>query len=126
MRKLGTLCLVVGLLVAVTGCSSLSGTWTVKEIVPPSEKGKFEMGKITFHSDGKFTAEVTYGGKVKEVKGTYTYDAKEELVTFKGEDNKERTYHLAKVCQCAMCKCNLQVWNVGAQKDWVATLVPAK
>ncbi len=126
MRKLGMLCLVAGLLVAVVGCSSLQGTWTVREVVPPAERGKFEMGKITFHSGGKFSAEVSYQGKSRQMKGTYTYDPKEELVTFKGEDNQERTYHLAKVCGCGMCPSTLQVWNVGPQKEWVATLVPAK
>ena len=102
----------------LTGCTNLSGTWRLHEVVPTSAQDEFKMHTIHFGLDGSYTAEVSYGAEPKEVAGTYEYDRETEVVTFKGESGKTRNYHLHICGRCG----KMSVWNVGEQKDWEATL----
>lgn len=104
--------------VALTGCSGLSGTWKMQQIEPESARGNFNFNGITFASDGTYTAEMSYGGAAKGVNGTYVYDKPGRTVAFKSEDGKTRSYHL-KIC--GTCG-KMWVWPLGDEHAWKATL----
>lgn len=118
MRRLAQAALGAALLLGLAGCSSLCGTWTMQEIVPPGAKGDFDMGTIKFTRDGRYTSRATYEGQVRELTGTYTFDREAERLTFRMPEGRERTYG-ARVCGCHDL---LYVWDVDGPKDWTATL----
>lgn len=102
-------------LVMLTGCSNLAGAWHVVSIEPESAKEAFPMAGLCLKADHSFTACMECGGKMS---GTYEYDAKSELLTFKSEKGKTRTY---KACLCSETG-QLIVRPAEEGKEWKAVL----
>ncbi len=115
MRAAWRLALLSLSIVAVGGCG-LAGTWKVDDFVPYSVKKNFEIGQITFRTDGTYVADMSYSGREKESKGTYTYDAKTQMLTFKSGEGKTREY------QALLHGDHLHMWNTGVHKEWMVFL----
>jgi hypothetical protein len=99
----------------LTGCG-VTGKWTLQSIKPESEKAHFDLQCMCLMSDGSFRAAAEEEGKSKCLSGTYTYDGKTKLLTFK-TDGKERAYHAEVSCPGTM-----KVTPTVAGESWSATL----
>lgn len=82
-----SLCVVTAALVVMSGCSSISGTWTADK----SGDSTSPIAKVSFCDDGTFTASADYGGgKTHVMSGHYTTTRGGELEL--DADGSQRTY----------------------------------
>ena len=91
MKSIARALLGTGLLALLTGCG-VTGHWRIHSIEPEAAKQHFQIHWMTLSDDGTYKACGMEGGQHKLLTGTYTYDAKEKVLTFK-TDGKTRSYH---------------------------------
>jgi hypothetical protein len=116
MKTVAKTLLLSCVLVVVTGCG-IQGRWTLQSITPESEKAHFNLQCMCLMSDGSYMAAAQEEGKSTCLKGTYTYDGKTKLLTFK-TDSKERAYHADLMCPGSKMK----VTPAEAGESWTATM----
>lgn len=110
---------VIGLLVVLGGCSSLSGTWRMTAMDPPIASASFELRQIEFAPDGKhFKATAIHRGEVVEYAGTYAYESELERIVFVTGDGEQRAYHLTLCGGCGV----MAVKADEEPRTWTATL----
>lgn len=120
MRKLSRAMMLLTLpamLCVLSGCG-LTGTWVVDKFSPEAERGDFDFAHIKFSTDGTYTAVAKYGGKSREIRGTYELDKENDTLTFRTEDGLERKY---RVDRCATCG-YMDVSNYDPPPRWTARL----
>ena len=74
-------------LVTLTGCGGMAGTWQMDSIEPASAQAAFPMTALCLNKDHTFTACMKCGTKVA---GTWAYDEQAQLLSFK--NGKDRAY----------------------------------
>jgi hypothetical protein len=109
--------LLLSCVVAILSGCGVTGKWTLQSIKPESEKARFNLQCMCLMSDGSYMAAAQEEGKSECLKGTYTYDAKTKLLTFK-TDGKERAYHAQLMCPGT----TLKVTPAEAGETWTATM----
>ena len=122
MKRLLSGLLLSCVLMALTGCGGIAGTWKLDTIEPESAKANFDFGMLCLAKDGTYAACVDYGGGAKCLKGTYTYDDDSNLLTFKTSQGKERAY---KACLCGTSG-KLFVCSADEGKVWKAAMTRFK
>ena len=91
MRRIATICLSLGLLVALSGCNNaLVGTWRTESVNPPESAKTFQLIKVTFNKDGTYTAAATEEGKSRQMSGNYDFNGFE--LKLENKDGTVRTY----------------------------------
>lgn len=115
MKRLLEGLLLACVLVTLTGCGGMVGHWQMDSIEPESARAEFAMSTLCLMKDGGFTACMDSGTTMT---GTYDYDADADLITFKSDEGKQRTY---KACVCGVTG-NLLVESTQEDKVWKATM----
>ena len=103
-------------LVVVTGCG-VNGKWTLQSITPEAERARFNLQWMCLMDDGSYMAAAQEEGKSTCLAGTYTYDGKSKLLTFR-TNGKERAYHADLMCPGGKMK----VTSAEAGETWTATM----
>ncbi|MEW6250230.1 MAG: hypothetical protein AB1716_06265 [Planctomycetota bacterium] len=102
---------------ALMGCASTTGRWTLKSIEPESARGEFRLESMTLMENGSFQASAEQGGQMKMMAGTYTYDPAKKQLSFNSE-GKEHTYN----AQLVACGGEMKVWGGPEGKHWTAVM----
>jgi hypothetical protein len=113
IRRCATAALALGLLSLWTsGCSSVVGQWSLKEVSPNAAQRDVEYRTLTLQKDGSFYAEASEGrqavavtipegetvvgerkpGAIETVSGTYTYNSKNKTLALTEHDREQNTY----------------------------------
>ncbi len=114
LTRVLTLSILVGLL---AGCG-INGTYKLHKIEPPDMAREFPLQKVTFKTDGTFSAEVGKGEAPRTIQGTYEFDKQAGKLHFHANDGTERVYAAKSCPACGYIK----VSNPEGMQIWEATL----
>ena len=106
-----------GVLLALTGCTSMAGRWNMETIKPETAKAGFQLGQFCLLKDGTYRMCVQKEGQMKCLTGTYKYDQGSKKLTFTNAEGKERTYKAELVGTDQM-----KVSGDEKGKEWTATM----
>jgi hypothetical protein len=81
-------------LMLLTGCTSMTGHWTMVSVTPESAKDAFDLRCMSLNDDGTYLAYAAHHNKTEQMNGTYKYDQATKTLTFTGTKGKERKYHV--------------------------------
>jgi hypothetical protein len=82
--------LLSGMLLVLTGCSSVAGKWTLQSVTPEAAADRYAVAEMVLRDDGSFCALAKKGGQDVTSTGQYTFENnKLSLTTTEG---KTRAY----------------------------------
>jgi hypothetical protein len=103
-------------LLALSGCTSMTGRWTIESVEPASAKAGCPLNTFCLMSDGTYRACAMEGKECKVSTGKYTYDQSAKKLTFTMADGKERVYN------AELVDGKMKVWSDEKGKEWTAML----
>ena len=90
MKPMWRLSLLSVAFVVLTGCTSVTGRWTLDTIDPEGAREAFPLSSVTLHDDGTYVATMPRGEKMVSSQGEYTFE--KSKLHFVNERGDERTY----------------------------------
>mgnify|MGYP000169368712 CR=1 FL=1 len=109
----------LGVVIALTGCGGMTGTWKMYSIEPQDAKGAFPLQTLCLHKDHTYCAYMACGTGIN---GKWEYDHQTKLITFIPEKGAQRCY---KAWTDGMRNC-LLVQSSEEGKEWKATMKRGK
>lgn len=101
-------------LLTLTGCG-IQGKWKFQTVTPEDARGQFQLGDVTFHTDGSYETIADYGSGATAGRGKYIYH--DDKLTLTTGDGKTLEYD----AEMEAMSSRLRVKKVMHGKEVVAT-----
>lgn len=106
----------------VTGCTTVTGDWTLKKISPAEARDQFSISRVIFNEDGTYEAQLAGQGAGPPRRGTYVFEPRSRLLTLTTASGKQRRYCADR---CDMCG-YMAITNPENPEAWEAILTPTR
>jgi hypothetical protein len=90
MKHVWRVSVLSAMVLVLTGCTSVTGTWKLDTITPGEAREGYPLASVTLHKDGTYVAMMPHGEKMVASHGEYTFENNQ--LCFTSEKGKERTY----------------------------------